>query len=74
MSSLLAQPLLNMKNDTNKLEQDKLDRLTNAIDEYMKRGMPAGELIKEHIFKEYGENGNEELEEIAKEYFIEHLD
>lgn len=60
--------------DQNKIDQNKIDRLTSAIDEYMERGMPVSELIKEHIFKEYGENGNEELEEIAKEYFIEHLD
>ena len=57
-----------------KLEQEKLDNLTIAIDEYMERGMPVGELIKEHIFKEYGEGGREELEDIATAYFIEHLD
>ena len=60
--------------DNEKTDQKKIDDLTNSIDEYMKSGMSVGELIKEHIFKEYGENGNEELEEIAREYFIEHLD
>ena len=55
-------------------KEEKIQRLNEVIEEFLNSGMSLGDFIKEHIFKEYGETGNEELEEIAREYFLDKLE
>jgi hypothetical protein len=55
-------------------KERQIRELSDVIEEYLNSGMTLGEFIKEHIFKEYGETGNKDLEDIAAEYFIDKLD
>ena len=57
----------------NKKDQKKVDDLGKVMDEFMKSGLSVTEFMKEHIFKEYSEDGDKKLEDIAAQYFIDHL-
>lgn len=51
-----------------------VNKLNATISEYINSGMSMSDFIKRHLFEEYKITGNKELEEIAAEYFIDHLD
>jgi hypothetical protein len=58
----------------NKHDKHNVEELEKIIDKYVQSGMSMSDFIKENVFKEYVERGGEDLQEIAAEYFLDHLD
>ena len=60
-------------NKKEKATKQKAEALERVIGEYLKSDKTMSEFIKEHMFKDYSEGGDKKLEEIATQYFIDHL-
>lgn len=58
----------------NKKDKKNIKRLGKTIDDYLKSKMSMSDFIEKHIFEEYEETGNEDLKEIATDYFIKKLE
>lgn len=65
---------MNKKEVKDSKRMKNIKRLNSTIQEYIDSGIPMSEFIKMHLFEEYKLTGNKELEEMAIDYFIDHLD
>jgi len=56
-----------------KKDQKKVDDLNEVIEEWEKSGLSLNEFIKLKSLKDYTKDGDKKLEDIATEYFLDHL-
>jgi len=57
-----------------KIKDKNIEKLNKILEEYEKSGLKVSEFMRRHMFEEYINNGDKKIEDIAKEYFIEHLE
>lgn len=57
-----------------KEDKNKIKQLDDMIEEYVKSGKPLSKFMREHIFKEYGENGDSRLHDMSVDYFLERME